>query len=74
MEAVVLHFLDSEGTGESGYLDFHRPLGVGRIVMALKGSAGCGRLSLGRYDNGVSILSILTPNNSKSSSVGGIVT
>ena len=37
MEAVVLHFLYSEGTGDSGesdYLDFHRPLGVVRIAMA----------------------------------------
>jgi hypothetical protein len=33
-EAVVLHFLYSEGTGESDYLDFHRPLSVVRIAMA----------------------------------------
>jgi hypothetical protein len=42
--------------------------------MALKGSAGCGRLNpvVGIIME-FSILSILTPNNSKSSSVGEIV-
>ena len=41
-------FLDSEWTGELDYLDFHRLLGVARITMVLKGSAGCGRLYIPR--------------------------
>ena len=49
MEEVVLHFFGFRRDWR--VVDFRRLLGVARVTMALKGSDGCGRLYLDRYDN-----------------------
>jgi hypothetical protein len=49
MEEVILHFFGFRR--DWIVVDFHRLLGVAKVTMALKGSEGCGRLCLGRYDN-----------------------